>query len=87
MSAWSEQDKLNGWDSVCGTTEEQSAQKELKNYFTLNLDESCVMASEGIVRVIGNGQKSKHKNNLQDNWESITIVRVGLAANVNGPRI
>ena len=50
MSAWSEQDKLNGWDSIYETTEEQSALKELKNYFTLNLDESCDIVLELFLR-------------------------------------
>ena len=62
MTAWAEQDKLNGWDPLSGSTEERAALKKLKNFFTLNLDESCVMASEGIVRVIGNKEKKKQEN-------------------------
>ena len=69
------------------TTNEQLVLKELQNYFTLNLDESCVVASEGVLSVIGSAHKSKHEKNLQDNQEIITIVQVGSAANVDGPRI
>ena len=87
MTAWSEQDKLNGWDPHSGSTEERAALKKLKNFFTLNLDESCVMASEGIVRVIGNKEKKKQEKNIQDNRDSITTVRVGSAGNIDGPRI
>jgi len=87
IPAWAHQDKLNGWDNPSGTSEERAALKELKNFFTLNLDESCVMASEGIVRVLGNAEKTKHEKNIQDNRDSITTVRTGSAGNVDGPRI
>ena len=87
MTAWAEQDKLNGWDPHRGSTEERAALKKLKNFFTLNLDESCVMASEGIVRVLGNKEKKKQERTIQDNRESITTVQAGSTGNIDGPRI
>ena len=85
MTSWAKQDKLNGCDNPSGTSEEQAALKELKNYFTLNLNDSCVMASEGIMHVIGNAEKTKHEKNIQDDCDIITTVWVGSAGNVDGP--
>ena len=45
------------------------------------------MASAGTVKIIGNKKKKKHEKNLSDNRDSITVVRVGSAGNVDGPRI
>ena len=88
MTSWAKQDKLSGWDNPSGMSEERAALKELKNYFTLNLDdESCAMASEDIMRMIGNAEKTKHENNIQGNPDSITTVQVGSAGNVGGPQI
>ena len=59
----------------------------MKDYFTCNLDESSFLASDGIIRVIGNSKKRKHEKNIADSRDSITIVRVGSAGGVDGPRI
>ena len=60
---------------------------KLKDCFTVNLDESCFMGSEGVLRVIGSAARKKHEKNTSDSRQSITIVRVGSAAGVEGPRI
>lgn len=66
---------------------EREAINKLRDFFTLNLDESSFMANAGISSIVGNGEKSKHEKNLDDNRDSITTVRVGSAGNVDGPRV
>jgi hypothetical protein len=61
---------------------------KLKDCFTVNLDESRFMGSEGVLRVIGSATQKKHEKNTSDSRQSITIVRVGSAAGVvEGPHI
>ena len=64
---------------------EREAIDKIRDFFTLNLDESCSMENAGISSIVGNGEKSKHKKNIDDNRDSITTVRVGSAGNVDGP--
>jgi hypothetical protein len=61
--------------------------KEVGDHFTLNGDESNFMASEGMVRVIGNNKKREQEKNSNDSRESITRFRVGSAAGTEGPCI
>jgi len=79
---------------LCSMFEEQrslnlSAEKfnDLRPHFIVNVDETCVMASEGTVKVIGDEDREKHTKNICDNKDSITIVRVGNAGGTNGPLI
>ena len=48
--AWAIQAELNGWDESKMTPDELHRHKLVKDAHTMNLDESCVMASEGHVR-------------------------------------
>ncbi len=45
------------------------------------------MASEGHLHVIGSAAKKKHEKNTADSRQSITVVHLGSAAGVEGPRI
>ena len=85
--AWAMQDELNGWDRAQMTPAQLKEHKHVRDAHTCNLDESCMMASEGIVRIIGSKAKKKHEKNISDSRDSITVVRIGSAANVDGPRI
>jgi hypothetical protein len=58
-----------------------------KDCFTVNLDETCFMASEGILQVIGSAARKKHEKNTLNSRQSIMVVRVGSAAGVEGLRI
>jgi hypothetical protein len=58
-----------------------------KAYFMLNLDETCVMANDGAVHIIGDAKKKRHDKIMDDNRGSITIVRIGSAAGCEGPQI
>ena len=102
LLAWSKLAEWNGWD-ICtceqnlgkdlGTYIVRKAKEEeefmkLKDCFTVNLDESRFMGSEGVLRVIGSATRKKHEKNTSDSRQSITIVRVGSAAGVvEGPHI
>lgn len=59
----------------------------VRAHFMLNLDETCVMASDGNLKVIADGSRKKQEKNSDDNRDSITIVRVGNAAGNAGPQI
>ena len=53
----------------------------------MNLDETCFLCNEGELKVIGNNNKPCHDKNCSDSRFSITVLRVGSAAGVNGPVI
>ena len=93
LLAWSKQAEWNSWDNrTCeqnlgkdlGTYIVRKAKEEeefmkLKDCFTVNLDESCFMGSEGVLREKGSATRKKHEKNTSDSRQSITIVRVGSA--------
>jgi len=55
------------------------------HYCQINLDETCFIASEGTLKVLADAGRKKHNVNVADCRESITCLRVGSAAGVNGP--
>ena len=61
--------------------------KKMEDFFVLNLDESNFMASEGVIRVIGNIKKKKQEKNTSDSRDSVTCVRIGSAGGTEGPRV
>jgi hypothetical protein len=77
-SVWEEQRSMN-------LPAEDFEQK--KAHFMLNLDETCVMASDGNLKVVGDASRKKQEKNSDDNRDSITIVRIGNAAGESGPQI
>jgi len=66
---------------------EEEFDKDVWDYFSLNLDESNFMASEGSVRIVGDKLNRKHQRNNNDSRDSVTAVRIGSAAGTEGPRI
>ena len=98
LLAWSKQAEWNGWDNrtceqnlgedlgmyIVRKAKEEEEFMKLKDCFTVNLDESCFMGSEGVLRVIVSAARKKHEKNTSDSRQSITIVRVGSAAGVEG---
>ena len=42
--------------------------------FHINLDETCIMGSEGTTKVIGDATRKKQDNNREYNRDSITVV-------------
>ena len=58
--AWSIQAELNGWDESKMTPDELNNHKRVKDALTCNLDESCVMACESQLKVLGSSGKKKH---------------------------
>ena len=57
------------------------------HYFQLNMDETCFFCNEGELRNIGDNDKPRHDKNYSDSRFSITVLRVVIAASVNGPVI
>ena len=57
------------------------------HYFQLNLDETCFLCYEGELKIIGDNNKPRHEKNCSDSRFSITVLRVGSEAGVNGPVI
>lgn len=54
-------------------------------YFQLNLDEECVMGSDGSVKVIASIFGKKVQKNMDDYKGSISVIRIGSAAGIDGP--
>jgi hypothetical protein len=52
----------------------------------LNLDETCIMACDGLFAIAGDGQTMKHEKIIDDNRCSITIVHFGSASGSSGPQ-
>ena len=57
------------------------------HYFNFNMDETCFLCNEGELRIIGKNDKPRHDKNCSALRFSITVLRVGIAGNVNGPVI
>jgi hypothetical protein len=61
--------------------------KNLQPFFQINFDETGVLVSTGVLWIVGSAEVKKHKNNSQDNHNSITIVQIGSAGGTSGPWI
>ena len=59
----------------------------LHPYFVWNLDETCLLASAGMLRVVGAKDRAKQNKNTCDSRVSITMLRCGCAAGISGPTI
>ena len=53
----------------------------------MNLDETCFLCNEAELKIIGGNDKACHEKNCRYPRFSITVLRVGSAADVNGPVI
>ena len=51
------------------------------------MDETSFLCNQGKLRIIGGNYKPRYENNSSDSRFSITVLRVGSAAGVNGPVI
>ena len=61
--------------------------KPVRAYFQLNLDEECIMGSDGSVRVISSIYGGKVQKNMDDYRGTITVIRIGSAHGGEGPVI
>jgi hypothetical protein len=59
--------------------------KKIRDFFTVNLDKTCFMASKGHLQVIGSTATKKHEKNTANSCYIITVVHLGSAASVEGP--
>jgi hypothetical protein len=58
----------------------------LIEHFQLNLDETCVMASDGTLKIVA-GHHSKMEKRSDDSRLSLTAIRIGSAGGSEGPWI
>jgi hypothetical protein len=56
------------------------------SHFFGNLDETCIVFSDGSLRIVASKDRKIVYKNLDEARLSITIVRVGTAADTDGPR-
>ena len=59
--------------------------KDLMIHFVIGGDETCLLASDGSVKIIGDAEKRKHEINTGNSRTSITIYRTGSVAGATGP--
>ena len=51
------------------------------------MGETCFLCNEGELNIIGGNNKPRHDKNCSDSRFLIIVLRVGIAAGVNGPVI
>ena len=51
----------------------------------MNLDETCLLFNDGELKVLESKDKPRHDRNFSNSIFSVTVLRVGSAAGVNGP--
>lgn len=61
--------------------------EKVKEHFFCNMDESCLLGSDGTVKTIGSSSKSKTEKIMSDCCASITVLRTGAAGGSTGPWI
>ncbi|KAI2491962.1 hypothetical protein MHU86_22582 [Fragilaria crotonensis] len=61
--------------------------EQVKEHFFCNMDESCLLGSDGTVKIIGASCKSKTEKIMSDCRASITVLRTGAAGGSSGPWI
>ena len=59
----------------------------VKEHFWLNLDETCIQCNDGNIRIVGSKERKTQSKITDDSRFSITILRVGNAAGLDGPII
>ncbi len=59
----------------------------LQLHFQLNLNETSVPGCNGNICIVGSAKVKKHEKTMQDNHDSVTIVRIGSASGETGPWI
>ena len=56
-------------------------------HFQINLEESCIMANDWLLIIIGGCDRKEHEKRLDDSQLSLTLIRIGNAAGNEGPWI
>jgi hypothetical protein len=68
-----------------GNTPDGKTFGEVMHNFIIGGDETCFLASNGDVSIIGDKEKKKHQVHAAESRTSITVYRVGSAAGKDGP--
>ena len=61
--------------------------EKLLAFLWLNVDESCTMENNDVVRMVGLASKKNHEKNVDDSRDSISSLSTGSAAGVEFPCI
>ena len=72
------------WEDMRRTNSPRDIFIRYAHYFQLNLDETCFLCNEGELKIIGDNNKPRHDKNGSDSRFSVTVLRVGSEAGVNG---
>ena len=75
------------WAHLRTVNQPTDAFRPVHAHFQVNIDETCFMCCDGVLRILGDGEKKHHDKNLQDSRVSITVLRCGSAAGTHGPVI
>ena len=59
--------------------------EELMDHCIFGGDETCLLSSDGTVRIIGDAEKCKHEKNGGNGRASINMYRTGNAVGATGP--
>jgi hypothetical protein len=84
-SVWGEVKRYN--NNNYDVTSDKKPFASIMPYFWLNFDETCIIASDGNVRVLSGKETKTTSRIMSDSQLSITILRVGSAAGCDGPLI
>ena len=75
------------WEDLQQTKSPCDIFNRFDHYFQLILDGTRFLCNYGELKVVGIKDKPRHDKNCSDSRFSITVLRVGIAAGVNGPVI
>ena len=75
------------WEDMRRTNSPRDIFIRYAHSFQFNLDETCFVCNEGELKIIDINDKPRHDKNCSDSRSSVTDLRVGSAAGVNGPVI
>jgi hypothetical protein len=72
-------------EGVCNLT--GNPFEQVIQHFIFGGDESCMMANDGEVMIVGSTERKKHEKKVADSRISITLYRTGSVAGTQGPTI
>jgi hypothetical protein len=58
--------------------------EKVRAHFLGNAEETCILANEGTIKIVGSADKKKHEKNMDVSRDSLTILCSGLASSTSG---
>ena len=75
------------WEDLQRTNSRREIFTCFAHHFQFNFDETSLLCNEGELKVLGRKDKPRHEKNCSDSRFSISVLRVGSEAGVNGPMV